>query len=609
MVKTKTSNYEITLAWLTEKSIDASLSATLLEPGVDLVQISMTAPIPTMPPPCTLSWIHPLVNFHALWRTSENQRKSLLPDGRKLTTKTMFQAPVCCFHSFGGQNRLTFAFSDALHTLQMSAGVHEESATLHCSLDLFGEPSSPLTKYEATLRIDTRIIPYYKSLEDVQQWWASQPGYQPALVPQTARLPMYSTWYSFHQQLVAAQVEEQCRLAKAFGCEAVIVDDGWQTSGVARDYAYTGDWEVAAEKIPDMKTHVAHVHELGMKYLLWYAVPFVGIHSKAYDRFADKLLETIDTFDAGVLDPRFPDVREYIVSTYEQAMRAWDLDGFKLDFIDSFAVPNPEEQKLAAGQDYLSVPEAVDRLLSDLLARLKAIKPHVMLEFRQPYIGPRMRKYANMFRAADCPYDALTNRIRTLDLRLLCGESAVHADMLMWHQDEPVESAALQIVNILFAVPQISVRLDTLPPQHLAMIRHWLAFWRQHRDVLLDGELLALHPEANYPLVMATTPEKRIVAMYQDTVVNPDLHLPRSLIVVNGTLERRMVLEFAEDAGTRQLTISDCQGQVSRQERVHISKGLLRIEVPAAGVVTLVANEPARDAAIHAGFRLRIGTT
>lgn len=44
---------------------------------------------------------------------------------------------------------------------------------------------------------------------------------------------------------------------------------------------------------------------------------------------------------------------------------------------------------------------------------------------------------------------------------------------------------------------------------------------------------------------------------------------------------------FAEDAGTRQLTICDCQGQVSRQERVHISKGLLSIEVPAAGVVTL----------------------
>ncbi len=276
------------------------------------------------------------------------------------------------------------------------------------------------------------------------------------------------------------------------------------------------------------------------------------------------------------------------MSTYEQAMRAWDLDGFKLDFIDSFSNPSREEQEPAAGQDNLSVPEAVDRLLADLLARLKAIKPNVVIEFRQSYIGPCMRKYANIFRATDCPNDALTNRIRTLDLRLLCGKSAVHADMLMWHQDEPVESAALQIVNILFAVPQISVRLDTLPSQHLAMIRYWLSFWRKHRDVLLEGKLAALHPEAHFPVVLATIPEKRVVVMYQETVVNPGLNLPGTLIVVNGTPVKRMVLEFAEEAGTRQLTICDCRGQVSRHERVHISKGLLHIEVPAAGVVTLV---------------------
>jgi alpha-galactosidase len=127
------------------------------------------------------------------------------------------------------------------------------------------------------------------------------------------------------------------------------------------------------------------------------------------------------------------------------------------------------------------------------------------------------------------------------------------------------------------------------------MIRYWLTFWRNHRDVLLDGELAALHPETHYPVVLATTPEKRVVVMYQDTVVNPGLHLPGTLIVVNGTLERSMVLEFAEDAGIRQLTICDCQGQVCRQERVHISKGLLRIEVPAAGVGTLVTDGPARD--------------
>src|SRR5260370_28172742 len=117
-----------------------------------------------------------------------------------------------------------------------------------------------------------------------------------------------------------------------------------------------------------MKAHVGRVHELGMKYLLWYAVRFVGIRSKAYDRFAGKLLGTIDALGAGVLDPRFPDVREYIVSTYEQAMRAWDLDGFKLDFIDSFAALGWGGQELAAGEDALFVTGAGARPLGDVAA-------------------------------------------------------------------------------------------------------------------------------------------------------------------------------------------------------------------------------------------------
>ncbi len=63
--------------------------------------------------------------------------------------------------------------------------------------------------------------------------------------------------------------------------------------------------------------------------------------------------------------------------------------------------------------------------------RLRAIKPEVMIEFRQSYIGPKMRRYGNLFRADDCPLDAISNRVRCSDIRLIAGDTAVHADMLM----------------------------------------------------------------------------------------------------------------------------------------------------------------------------------
>ncbi len=429
------------------------------------------------------------------------------------------------------------------------------------------------------------------ALRDVGQWWESLPGFEPAQVPDTARLPVYSTWYSFHQQLDPAAIEEQCRLAKQLGCEAVIVDDGWQTTSNERGYAYTGDWEAAPEKIPDMRAHVERVHDLGMKYILWYSVPFVGVHSRAYARFSDKLLAELPSIGAGVLDPRYPEVREYLIGTYERAMRDWNLDGFKLDFVDSFSsrpgLPQGAGPEALGGRDYTGVPAAVDRLLTDVMTRLRELKPDVMVEFRQSYIGPLMRKYGNMFRAGDCPNDAIENRIRTLDIRLLCGNTAAHSDMLMWHFDESVESAALQLLNVLFSVPQISVLLDRVPPDHLEMLRFWLDFWLEHRDVLLDGELAPLHPESLYPVVHAHTVNKHVCAVYEEVIATVAGATPPQLLVVNGTLANRVVLELEEDVGQTELEVRDCRGRLVRAERLDLSRGLHTLDVPSSGLISL----------------------
>ena len=64
------------------------------------------------------------------------------------------------------------------------------------------------------------------------------------------------------------------------------------------------------------------------------------------------------------------------------------------------------------GRDFASVNEATDRMMTDVLAELRKVKPDVMIEFRQPYIGPLIRKYGNMFRASDCPNSYLANRVQ-----------------------------------------------------------------------------------------------------------------------------------------------------------------------------------------------------
>ncbi|WP_246120383.1 glycoside hydrolase family 36 protein [Cohnella terricola] len=566
----------------------ATLSAESPEEGIDLVRVRIVADSPETPPALKLSWEHPIVDVQGVWHPNAYRERGLSPDwAGGYTSRSTRSAPVVCL--FGGDNhsRMTFAFSDTLHTIVCKAGVNEEAAEFHCSVSLFGEPEAPLTEYEAILRVDYRDRAYYDCLNDVQAWWSGLPGLTPSPVPPSAREPMYSTWYSFHQRLDPAAIEEQCRLARDLGCAAVIVDDGWQTDDNARGYAHCGDWEASADKIPDMKAHVERVHALGMKYLLWYSVPYVGMHSKAWDRFRDRMLYVLHDRGWGVVDPRFPEVREYLIGIYERAMRDWNLDGFKLDFVDSFNLPDGTEPKFGEGRDYVSVPEAVDRLLSDVMARLSVAKPDVLIEFRQSYNGPYMRKYGNMFRAADCPNDSVENRVRTLDIRLLSGHTAAHSDMLMWHPNEPAESAALQLINVLFSVPQISVRLDRLPAVHARMAAYWLGFWNECKSTLLDGRLEPHHPELLYPLVMASDADRLIAAVYHRTIVRLDRELPTEVLLVNGTREEGAYIESDMDRGSRTMTVRDCLGTVVLRSELRLLPGVHRLPVPPSGTVSL----------------------
>ena len=113
----------------------------------------------------------------------------------------------------------------------------------------------------------------------------------------------------------------------------------------------------------DMKEFVERSQKLGVKVVLWYAVPFVGKNASMAARFKDKSLRFTPTgLAAYTLDPRYPEVREYLIDIYRTALREWKLDGFKLDFIDRFVADEQTVLEASGGRDYASVNEAADRL-------------------------------------------------------------------------------------------------------------------------------------------------------------------------------------------------------------------------------------------------------
>jgi len=486
--------------------------------------------------------------------------------------------PIHQIVSVTGRNRMAIALSDAKTPTAILTGVCEETAELECRIEFFTNLVSALSEYIATVRFDFRDIPYYDSIYDVVEWWEKDCGYTPAYVPEYAKLPMNSLWYSYHQRLVPEEIIRECKLSKELGMDTVIVDDGWQTDDNNRGYAYCGDWEVATSKIPDMKKFVEDVHATGMKIMIWYSVCFMGCYAKNYDRFKDMLLgdkRYNGKFD--VLDPRYKEVRDFLVELYVNAVKDWNLDGLKLDFIDQFRLIDSSGEK-DERRDTESVEDATDILMTDIMKALTAIKPDIMIEFRQMYVGPAIRKYGNMLRVGDCPNDAVKNRQEIVNLRFTSGKTAVHSDMIMWNINEPVESAAQQVTNILYSVPQISVKLETLPEDHKKMLKFYLSFWRENRETLLDGKLLAANPESAYSLVCSEKDGKAVFTAYTDSVI--DMAAYNEASAVNSTRYKSLIIKNAEGKAYR---VVNCMGEELSSGK--IDGKLCEIDVPLSGII------------------------
>lgn len=554
--------------------------------GILSLDIRMTLPSPAIPEKFTVKWEFPVIDCYSTWSPSVRDGRSLGVDWSQKATDARLASwmPVQSLISMSGRNRLTIAVSDASTPTRIATGVVEETACLNCEVNFFTLPTAPITEYRAVLRLDTRDVPYWDSVYDVVRWWEQDCGYKSAPVPEYARLPMNSLWYSFHQKLDVPEIIRQCELSKPLGMETVIVDDGWQTDDNNRGYAYCGDWEVATGKIPDMRALAEQVHQTGMKLMIWYSVPFVGIHAKAYARFKDMVLENPRPCEWYALDPRYREVREYLSDIYARAVRDWNLDGLKLDFIDSFALYGrslePDERR-----DYPSLEDAVDALMREVTEKLTAVRPDVLIEFRQSYVGPVIRKYGNMLRVGDCPNDGFWNRRDVINLRLTSGKTAVHSDMLMWHLSDTAESVGLQLASILYSVPQISVLIDKLPAAQYKTLQYYLRFWREHRELLLDGKLTADNPEAGYSRARTELDGRAVAVLYDNPVADA---AREELIAVNATGREQLLFR---GCGGRCYRTVNCKGETVAAG-VLPNADLTELRVPVAGMV-FIGNEKA----------------
>ncbi len=526
-----------------------------------------------------ITWRIPICNFTGVWYPDTGLDRAIR-DIRFNTMQSRF-APVMCYFNSTGENQYTFSVSEVKQCVRIQALVSEETGFMEFRLGIDADGAEA---YQLQIREDRRQLPYYMALKEVGKWWNSHF----MEIPDIAEDPMYSTWYVFHQNLSAQAVEEECRRAVRLGMKTVITDDGWQTNDNHRGYAYCGDWQLQESRFPDFSAHVENIHAMGMKYLVWFSVPFLGRKSVSWPLYQDKLLAFEEDLGAGVLDPRYPEVRDYLVNTFKNFVKTYHLDGLKLDFIDQFYL-RTDSPACGKGMDIPDVQDAVDCMMIRIRRELLELNPQIMIEFRQPYAGPKMLDYGNMFRAADCPCSELTNRVRTIDLRLMAGKAAVHADMLMWHPDETDEEVSRKIIGVIFSVVQFSVRLENISIGKESVLKHWIKFMKTHRDLLLHSNLIPEEPQHLYPIVTAENESQAVIAAYAAGRVLTVKDEWKQVFILNG-VEVEYLYFRVEVPGRYSLRTVDCHGDAEMLEyRVFRAGELAEYAVPIGGLLEIKA--------------------
>ena len=453
----------------------------------------------------TLRCTVPIAGVQGFWHPGLNRPSAQIQWSIAFASAAQRNVPYLAFFGQDQTNGATLALTCVHEDVEITANVNQQAAVYEIAM-------------KVAVRAETEPFVVLTSDQPVP-WTALTAAYRQALgiaapaFPPAAFLPVYCTWYAVHAALDMDYLETSATQAAALGFGTFIVDDGWcfddpkrVTPETLRNwYCRIGDWAVAERKLPGFQAHIARAQRLGLRYLLWIAPFFAGVESRALLRLREERASLLTPPHEGqcVVDPRETAFLDRTQAALLACLESLNLDGFKIDFLDAVppSVTTPRSHETLA---------FIRRFTSAVRAR----RPEALIEFRQSYATPQMMPYATQFRAGDVPFDYLGNLHRVAQIRLLMGDGVpIHADPVFFHPGESEVNVSRHMIAALAGVPMVSVDLAGLTPQQTRIIRHWLAFYRDHLETFSQGRWTVEYRFDHLEALMVTRGGERIVIL------------------------------------------------------------------------------------------------
>ncbi|HEW91125.1 MAG TPA: hypothetical protein ENF81_01070, partial [Thermotogaceae bacterium] len=272
----------------------------------------------------------PIIDIHGISIPGKvnNPYLFILPWHIEEDTSLYREFPFLSFINRKGENKFALGIKDPTLGFKISGGIIEK--TEEFELDI-----SSITKHRGnSFELEVFISTQQKHWFELSQLYSNWVNPEQDKLPDFMYDPVYCSWYAFYQELDQKYLESVVEEAHNLGFKIFILDDGWFTDDTNRGYWYTGDWEVYEGKFPNFKDHVKKIHDIGMKYVLWIAPFMFGKKSKNYDSLSKYSVNSRDNLGFENLCPQSNFTKKRIINVLKELLIKYDLDGFKLDFID-----------------------------------------------------------------------------------------------------------------------------------------------------------------------------------------------------------------------------------------------------------------------------------
>lgn len=485
------------------------------------------------------------------------------------------------------QNQLTFTCNDRFDASFISTSVQENGDSLDFCLDIFEEnpPVTPMQEYEVKLLIDFRNIHFADAVYDASQWRLADKFRGESISVDTTKVPVYSTWYPMHLNIPLENIARELDSLKTFNFKSILVDDGWQTLVKLKiDTVYEYD----KESLATMNSFLEKVKNQNLKFYLWYSLPFRGGNPNVMKKFEGKYVKYKAPNQIYVLDPRYREVRQHLISTYVNFFKQWEIDGFWFDFMDDFYPYEGMEMSEDLGRDYANINLATEDMMSELSSRMKTVSPDVFMGQDFEVVGPNQNTNQGELRGFVGVSSTKMVKEKMVNNRVIYGGYTPFMEIMSVHPRDKSEDVARKFQSIMFGNPYLSFYTTTLPDDTKQTIRFWLNFWKDNYELLLRGDFKPINVSKQYPVIEVENDEGLLYAVYEEYTLTLPSIIDKPLYIINSKESQEINLALSKSDLVLNYIILDHKGVVVETDQLKTKKrNSLEILVPEGGMVEI----------------------